>query len=105
MGTCEDADPVIRAVSDTLVIEIGKTLDFFKAAAPSDQIDRIVLSGGTSRVIGFAAAVADRFGTCVESFDPFLQIDAGRFSEDHRTELCPIAAVAVGLALRRANDR
>ena len=49
-----DVRPVLRAVTENVLLEIQKTFDFFKATAASDRIDRIVLSGGASRVDGFA---------------------------------------------------
>jgi type IV pilus assembly protein PilM len=52
-ATFEDAQPVLRAVTENVLLEIQKTFDFFKATASSDQIDRIMLSGGASRVDGF----------------------------------------------------
>ena len=51
--TFEDARPVLRAVSENVMLEIQKTFDFFKATAASDRIDRIMLSGGASRAEGF----------------------------------------------------
>src|SRR5687767_5309050 len=41
--TFEDAKPVLRAVSEYVMLEIQKTFDFFKATAASDRIDRILL--------------------------------------------------------------
>ena len=46
--TFDDARPVLRAVTDNVLLEIEKTFDFYKGTAPSDHIDRIVLSGGAS---------------------------------------------------------
>ena len=37
-------------MTENVLLEIQKTFDFFKATAASDRIDRIVLSGGASRV-------------------------------------------------------
>ena len=106
-ATYEDAQPVLRAVSDNLMLEVQKTFDFFKATASSDRIDRIMLSGGGARVEGFAEALADRFDAPVEAFNPFRQItfDTQKFGEAAQAEMAPTAAVAVGLALRRAGDR
>jgi type IV pilus assembly protein PilM len=101
-----DAQPVLHAMTDNVLLEIQKTFDFFKATAASDRIDRIVLSGGASRVDGFAAALQDRFETPVELFDPFRQVtfDAVRLQTDAAAGM-PVAAIAVGLALRRVGDR
>ena len=58
----EDVRPVLRAMTDNVLLEVQKTFDFFKATAASDRIDRIMLSGGASRVDGFAEMLQDRFG-------------------------------------------
>ena len=103
----EDVRPVLHAMIENVLNEINKTFDFFKATAASDRIDRIVLSGGASRVDGFAPALQERFGAGVETFDPFRKIsfDPHRLGIADADELMPTAAVAVGLALRRAADR
>jgi type IV pilus assembly protein PilM len=104
--TYDDARPALKAMTDNVLLEVEKTFDFFKATASAEHIDRIVLSGGASRVEGFAEALHERFGTEVERFDPFKQVafDAGRLGVSV-DEVAPVAAVAVGLALRRAGDR
>ena len=104
--TFEDARAVLGAVTDNLMLEIQKTFDFFKATASSDRIDRIMLSGGGSRVEGFTEALTERFDAPVETFNPFRQIpfETKQFGEAE-AEVAPIVAVAVGLALRRAGDR
>ena len=86
---------------------VSLTFDFFKATASSDRIDRIVLSGGASRVDGFARALEERFGAPVETFDPFRKIgfEPKRLGVTDPESLMATAAVAVGLALRKAGDR
>ena len=105
--TFDDARPVLRAVSENVMLEIQKTFDFFKATAASDRIDRIVVSGGASRAEGFLEMLTERFEAPVELFDPFKKVsfDAKRFQVQSVEGLAPTAAVAVGLALRRAGDR
>jgi type IV pilus assembly protein PilM len=105
--TFEQVQPILQAMTESVLLEIQKTFDFFKATASSDRIDRIVMSGGASRVDGFAQALQERFGTNVESFDPFRKIafDAQKFGVNDPDTAIPTAAVAVGLALRRAGDR
>jgi type IV pilus assembly protein PilM len=102
----DDARPVLRAVTENVVLEIQKTFDFFKGTSTSDQLDRIVLTGGSAQVDGFREALDERLGVPVESLDPFKRIafDAKKLSTD-QLEAAHTAAVAVGLALRRAGDR
>ena len=104
--TFDDARPVLRAVTENVMLEVQKTFDFYRASAPSDRISRLVVSGGASRADGFAEMLGERFQAPVEPFDPFRKVafDAGKFGLD-ATEIAPTAAVAVGLALRRAGDR
>jgi len=105
-ATFEEAQPVLHAVTENVLLEIQKTFDFFKATASSDQIDRIMLSGGASRVDGFREMVQQRFNAPVEEFDPFRAVtwDAKKLGGE-AGDLAATAAVAVGLALRKVGDR
>jgi type IV pilus assembly protein PilM len=104
--TFDDARPVLRAVTENVMLEVQKTFDFFKMSAASDRITRIVVSGGASRSEGFAEMLTERFQAPVELFDPFKRVafDAVKFGVN-ALDVAPTAAVAVGLALRRAGDR
>jgi type IV pilus assembly protein PilM len=106
-ATFEDVVPVLRAMTENVLLEVQKTFDFYKATATTEQISRIMLSGGASRVEGFADGLQERFNTPVEMFDPFRRValDAKKFSADQRESIAPTAAVAIGLAVRRAGDR
>jgi type IV pilus assembly protein PilM len=105
-ATFEEAQPVLHAVTENVLLEIQKTFDFFKATASSEQMDRIVLSGGASRVDGFREMLQDRFNTAVEDFDPFRTVtwDTKKLAGD-KVDMAATAAVAVGLALRKVSDR
>jgi type IV pilus assembly protein PilM len=104
----DDVKPVLHAMTENVLLEIQKTFDFYKATATSDKIDKILISGGASRVDGFPDAVAERFGAPVEAFEPFknMAFDAAKLRLSPEMEAAvPAAAVAVGLALRRLGDR
>jgi type IV pilus assembly protein PilM len=105
--TFDDARPVLRAVSENVMLEIQKTFDFFKATAASDRIDRIMVSGGASRAEGFTEMLTERFEAPVEAFNPFKKVafDLKKFNIGSVEEVAPTVAVAVGLALRRMGDR
>src|SRR4051812_19969437 len=72
--TYEDARPVLRAVSENVMLEVQKTFDFYRASASTDRISRIVVSGGASRAEGFMEMLGERFQAPVELFDPFKTI-------------------------------
>jgi type IV pilus assembly protein PilM len=103
----EQARPVLRAVNDNVLLEVQKTFDFFRGTTGTSHIDRIVLSGGASRVDGFAEMLGERFEAQIEPFNPFRQIafDADKYGVEDLAEVAATSAVAVGLALRRVGDR
>jgi type IV pilus assembly protein PilM len=103
----DEVRPVLHAMTENVLLEVQKTFDFFKATASSDRIDRILLSGGACSVDGFTQALEERFGAPVQTFDPFKKIsfDAKKLGVEDSDQLVATAAVAVGLALRRAGDR
>jgi type IV pilus assembly protein PilM len=102
-----DVRAVLRAVSENVMLEIQKTFDFFKTTTASDRIDRIVVSGGASRADGFLELLAERFEAPVEVLNPFRTVafDAARLDAGPADDVAATAAVAVGLALRKAHER
>jgi len=106
-ATFEDVQPVLHAMTENVLLEIQKTFDFFKATATTDRIDRVLLSGGASRVDGFQKALEDRFATSIEAFNPFQKItfEPGKLGIADPDGMTTATAVAVGLALRTAGDR
>jgi type IV pilus assembly protein PilM len=103
----EMAQPVVRAVTENVLLEIQKTFDFFKGTTSANRIDAIMLSGGASRVNGFTQMIEERFESKVEAFDPFrrIEFDPGQFGVESASDVAATSGVAVGLALRREGDR
>jgi type IV pilus assembly protein PilM len=102
-------EPILKTVSDILALEIQKTMDFYRATAEDANagVQKILISGGGSKLPGLTAYLAERFEMPVEVLDPFRQIkvDARRFDPDYLREVVPEMAVAVGLALRGVDAR
>src|SRR5687767_1942523 len=96
--------PIIETVSETLALEMKKTVDFYRATAQEGEgtIQKILLAGGGSKLPGLADFFGRRFDMPVEVFNPFRQIevDERKFDPDYMREIVPEMAVAVGLALR-----
>ena len=105
--TLEVPGPVAREDTESLLLEIEKTFDFFAATQAAVRIDRIVLSGGASREQEFSAAVAERFDAPVERFDPFRKMTLAGVSAagGNLADVAAAAGVAAGLALRSMGDR
>jgi type IV pilus assembly protein PilM len=100
--TDDQKQQILRSVSDILTLEIQKTFDFFRATASGENIQRIVVAGGTARVPGLVDLLREEFAMPVEELNPFRKviINPSRHSDDQIRALAPRLAIAVGLALR-----
>ncbi len=107
-GASADRVPgILQAVSEQVGTEIQKTLDFFKATSSSDPVSLMVLSGGSSRTPGLTDYLGQRFDATVEMLDPFQKIVVSerQFPAERLEPLASASVIAVGLALRKADDR
>jgi type IV pilus assembly protein PilM len=99
-----DLSQVLETISDILALEIQKTFDFYRATSDDGEgaVQKILISGGGSKLPGLPDFLTSRFEIPVEHFDPFrkIKIDARRFDPEYLKEVIPEMAVAVGLALR-----
>ena len=77
------------------------------ATAADSRITRVYLSGGTAKIPALFKVIEQRVGVPVEILNPFknIEIDNRRFDPSYVMEVAPMAAVAVGLALRRPGDK
>jgi type IV pilus assembly protein PilM len=102
-GISEDARaPILKSVSEIIVLEIQKTFDFFRATAGGEHIQKLYMAGGSARIYGLADILKQELGIPVEELNPFRKIKFERSSEigELVTANAPRLAVAVGLALR-----
>ncbi|HIA04255.1 MAG TPA: type IV pilus assembly protein PilM [Myxococcales bacterium] len=93
--------------SESLVTEIQRSLDFFAATTINADIGKIYLSGGASQLPHLLRALERRLEVPVEYVNPFrnITIDENRFNMELLNQEAPVAAVAVGLALRSSRDK
>jgi type IV pilus assembly protein PilM len=98
--------PVLKSVSEIIVLEIQRTFDFFRATAAGEQIRKIYLAGGSARVYGLTDLLQQELGLPVEQLDPFhrIRFDAAGAMGETVSSNPPRLAVAVGLALRSFED-
>ena len=103
----QEVERVIQGVADQLAGEIQRSLDFYAATAADSHIARLYLSGGTAKIPALFKVIEQRVGVPVEILNPFkgIEIDNRRFDPNYVMDIAPSAAVGVGLALRRSNER
>ncbi len=102
-----EAAAAAGAVGEHLLLEIDRTLGFFRSATSAGRVDEVVVSGGSAGAPGILPALEVRLDAPVSLFDPFRRVrrDPGDGDDDRRPESDAGFAVAVGLALRRGDDR
>ena len=100
-----EVEQAMRAVTNNLVGEIARSLDFFGATAADMRIQRIVLAGGSSRVPGLEVAFRERTGLEVELLNPLAKmLPTTRFEPELLDQVGPSLGVGIGLALRRVDE-
>ena len=95
---------ILREASAQLVLEVRKTIDFYRATSPIERLSRIVVSGGAWQAVGLVDLLASEFGAPVDVFDPFRRVNRSARSVG-ADSVGPGYAVAVGLAMRQEGDR
>lgn len=99
-------DTIIENVSTEIVSEITRSFGYFKTSSGSDNIDKLILSGGASRMKNLSTFLQEHLGIPIEMVNPFKHINIPpEMDSNIIAEAAPLAAVAVGLGIRRLNDR
>jgi type IV pilus assembly protein PilM len=78
-------------------------MEFFASSSSGSEIKRVFLSGGCAKIQMLPGLIEERIGIPVEVFNPFAKIDyhPDSFDPEYIKQMAPLAAVGVGLALRR----
>jgi type IV pilus assembly protein PilM len=97
-------EPLMNNVTEIVAMEIQKTFDFYRATTEdtSTVVQKILISGGGSKLVGLAKELSERLELPVEVLNPFrnINVDNKKFDPDYLGEIVPEMAVAVGLAVR-----
>src|SRR5690606_2946190 len=101
----QEVEQAMRSVTNNLVGEIARSLDFFSATAADTRIQRVVLAGGSARVPGIDTVFRERTGLEVEIMNPLHKMmPSNRFDPEFLAQVGPALGVGVGLALRRVDE-
>jgi len=87
--------------------EIERSVDYFRSTFGGEYIKHVYLSGGSARIDGLPTTLSQRLNIETEIINPFLKIGYNNKNIDPKTldSIRPIAAVAVGLGLRKLGDK
>lgn len=83
-----------------LATEVRRSVDFYRRQHRNEEVDRVVLTGGTAAIPGLAAFVEAETGISTQVADPFAQLSGDGGLRSYLRDIGPSMVVAVGLALR-----
>ncbi len=100
-------EEIFTSVLSEWAQEIKRALDFLATTYPEENIEKILLSGGSSRVPGFSKYLELETSLPVEELNPFasLIVNEKAFDSKYLSYMAAQAGVAVGLALRSIGDK
>lgn len=103
----QEVEAILESSAEQIAGEVQRSIDFYTSTAADDHIGRMLISGGSAKVPALFKAIEQRAGIAVEILNPFrcIEIDNRRFDPAYIMDLAPVAAVAVGLGLRKLNDK
>jgi type IV pilus assembly protein PilM len=104
LGVGEELTMVSTAVATTaqeFVDEIRGSLDYYGASNPGAPVERLVVSGGASRLVGLTDRLAATMRVPVVEGNPLSSLRIGNTGlDEHQLDFIkPLSAVPVGLAL------
>lgn len=104
--SAEDLKEIVIGVVSDWCTEIRRAIDFFYSTYPEDQIKRIMLSGGGGNIADFRQLLANETASEVTTINPFSNfvLDSS-FDPAYIEQIAPQAAITIGLAIRKINDK
>jgi type IV pilus assembly protein PilM len=103
----QDIQPILDGISNSIALEIQRSLDFFTATSNFGHISKVYLAGGAAKTSGLQGTIENQVGIPVEMVNPFnnIEVPVKSFDMDYIQDVAPLCGVVVGLALRRLGDK
>jgi type IV pilus assembly protein PilM len=98
----QEIEEIFSTVCTQWVLEIKKAIDLYHSNYPESPLNRLVLSGGGSKVAGLTDFLANETGLNVELFNPFANMISNdkKIDRDYLQSVGPEMAIASGIAIR-----
>ena len=103
----EEIREITLGIVDEWCADIYGMVSTFRSKTKDDDVELVFLTGGGALVPGFPEALASELNTSVSVLNPFegIQTDQKKIPDTTISELAPLASVAIGLGLRRVDDK
>jgi type IV pilus assembly protein PilM len=98
----KDLDEIYANTCTQWALELKKAIDLYYTNNPDMALNKIILSGGGSRIQGLDQFFAEEIGLQVEPLNPFAKIktDSKNIDQTYLNYIGPEMAIALGLAIR-----
>lgn len=105
--TPEMVEEISLQTAQSWCSEISEVIDAYKSSVNNKSVENIVLSGGGAFVKELKACFLSEFEADVSIINPFeaLTFNEKKFSDSFITKVAPLAPIALGLALRKVDDK
>jgi type IV pilus assembly protein PilM len=103
----EDVREVVYSTISSWGAEIRRAIDFYYSTGSEEDIGRIVLSGGAAQTEGFSELLSAEASMDVQMWNPFMSVKVNEKQNDmdYLERIAPQAAICMGLASRRVDDK
>lgn len=92
---------ILEPFKESVVQQVSRSLQFFYSSSQFNDVDYVILAGGTSSIDGLAEQVQDKIGTPAIIANPFAQMTLGqKVNPQIIANDAPGLLVACGLAMR-----
>lgn len=102
-----DLDQVYSSVSSEWCTEIARALDFFYSNYHGERVQKVFVSGGGSYIERFRKDLSTHIEAEVIPFNPLQVIHTEKcgYTEEELDKMAPELCVALGLGLRKVDDK
>ncbi|MBI5814588.1 MAG: type IV pilus assembly protein PilM [Nitrospinae bacterium] len=102
----ENVIPHVKAGLAELCEELRKTFEMYQRTSEG-RVRRVHLSGGSAMIEGVETIVGQEIGLACDVVNPFrnIKFNPKVFDPEYIEKIAPMAVVAVGLAMRRLDDK
>ena len=92
---------VLQPFKEAVVQQVTRSLQFFYSSSAYDDVDLIILAGGSASIDGLSEMVAAKLGTPTTLANPFVNMSlSSRVNKADLHDDAPAMMIACGLALR-----